>query len=66
MYQYITDCIAYLGILPAEAMPMQIKGVATGFHCVNIPKNRCWLIFDSNRPAPENQLEDKTQLKQWS
>jgi hypothetical protein len=36
------------------------------FHCLDIPKNECRFKFDHDRPAPENQLEDKTNLKQWA
>jgi hypothetical protein len=37
------------------------------FHsgCLDIPKNECRLKFDHDRPAPEDQLEDKNNLKQW-
>jgi hypothetical protein len=32
-------------------------------HCLDIPKIKCGLKFDHNRPAPENELEDKSKLK---
>jgi hypothetical protein len=34
-----------------------VKGAAV--HCLDISKTKCWLISDHDRPAPENQLENK-------
>jgi hypothetical protein len=43
-----------------------VREYVGSLHCLDIPKIKCGLMFDHNRPAPENQLEDKTNLKPWA